>query len=58
MAIEGTLDLEDYIEKQGGNLEGNVEFFLSGRAPYVVPEYDISGLPPITGMAISPDFTV
>ncbi|MCF7890397.1 radical SAM protein [Candidatus Bipolaricaulota bacterium] len=44
MGVEGTLDLNDYIDRQGGDLERNVEFFLSGRAPYVVPEYDISGL--------------
>ena len=46
MGVEGKLDLEDYVNRQGGSLGGNVEFFLSGRAPYVVPQYEISNLEP------------
>lgn len=44
--IEGTLDLEDYLESQGGFKGEDVEFFLSGRAPYEVPKYDQKGMTP------------
>ncbi len=44
MGVEGTLDLDQYIDRQGGELGENAEFFLSGRAPYVVPDYDITNL--------------
>ncbi|MBS3788375.1 hypothetical protein KGY79_09305 [Candidatus Bipolaricaulota bacterium] len=46
IGVKGTLDLNAYIDRQGGDIGSNVEFFFSGRAPYVVPEYDISGLNP------------
>ncbi|MFB6291527.1 MAG: hypothetical protein ABEJ25_07380, partial [Candidatus Bipolaricaulia bacterium] len=46
MGVEGTLDLQDYIDRQHGKIGENVEFFLSGRAPYVVPEYNIADLTP------------
>jgi len=46
MKIEGTLKLDDYIDQQGGVPEDRVEFFLSGRAPYTVLRYDLSGLTP------------
>ncbi len=44
MGIQGTLDLEEYLEDRRNNLSQRAEFFLSGRAPYEVPQYDVSGL--------------
>lgn len=46
MDVQGTLDLESYLQSEGAALRQNVEFFLSGRAPYEVPGHDIPGLQP------------
>ncbi len=42
--LEGTLDLSDYVKGREGKLLRGAEFFLSGRAPYEVPDYGVSGL--------------
>ncbi len=44
LGIQGTLELGDYLDRRGEGLGEKAEFFLNGRAPYKIPEYDISGL--------------
>lgn len=45
MGIEGKMDIQRYIELWGSDFSQNVEFFITGRAPYKIMEYDLGQYP-------------